>query len=219
MSASVRSLTRCLVSGVNGAQRTRKCALREDLVPVEALDAHRAGGGSRGLRDVVRDDAHPEPVAAPGDGLADRAEADDPERLAGQRLAFELEPPTAAHRGVDAVELAGEHDEVGGGDVGDVVAEDSGRVGHPDAQLARGVEVDAVDADAPLGDDAHARRVLEDPRGEGVVAGDHAVVVADDRDQLVLARLLEDLGQRDLDVMLDEPLPELVDAVLHLAGR
>ena len=77
------------------------------------------------------------------------------------------------HAAVDDMQAACEHHEVGHRDVGDLVVEHARRVGDDDAAGGGGGEVDAVDADAPLGDDAEVGAPVEHIGGEAVVAGDH----------------------------------------------
>ncbi len=101
-----------------------------------------------------------------------------------------LRPRAGVDAAVDDVEAAGEHHEVGHRDVGDLVVEHARRVGDDDAAGCCGGEVDAVDADAPLGDHAQVGAAVEDVGGEAVVAGDHPDAAVEGGDELVALEVL-----------------------------
>ena len=87
---------------------------------------------------------------------------------------------------------------------GDRIAER--RVHHDDALGGRGRDVDVVDADAGAADDLQLRRLLQQLLGDlGGRADGEAVIVADDRGELVL--VLAEVGlEVDLDAAILEDL-------------
>ena len=133
---------------------------RVDLLRrLDALGAELAEALGRDVR-VVGDDAHPEPERAARDLLADPAEAEHAERLAGEldaavRAAL---PAALLERGVRLRDVARERDEeadrvLGGGDDRRLR-----RVRDDDPAPRRRVDVDVVDADARAADHLQARR-------------------------------------------------------------
>ena len=97
-------------------------------------------------------DAHLEGARPVGDLAADPAEADDADGLAGERgrqVHHALAAPVAGlHVGEALRHLAKASDDEAEAEVGDVVVEDVGRVGHRHAARPAGGDVDLVDADA-----------------------------------------------------------------------
>ena len=158
-------------------------ARASSVVEVDELDAV-VGGLLRGDERVDADDDHLHRPGPVGDGLADLAEADDPERPAAQLVTRELR----------ALPLAASHRRVGGGrPAGDAVEQREGvlgggdrvagrRVDDRDPGPRRGIEVDVVDADAGPADDDEPR-----PGGDqlgvdlDLAADDERVVVGQDR--------------------------------------
>ena len=117
------------------------------------LDAELAEALLRDER-VVGDDAHPEAERAARDLLADAAEAEHAERLAGQldAAAARALPAALLQRGVGLRDVARERDQqadrvLGGRDDGRL-----GRVRDHDAAPRRGLDVDVVDSDAGAAD-------------------------------------------------------------------
>ena len=65
-------------------------------------------------------------------------------------------------------------------------------------RVAAGGEIDAVDADSPLGDDVEIVAAIEHLSGEPVVAGDHSDTPAQRGDKLVALEVLaRDLRHSD----------------------
>lgn len=146
-------------------------------------------------------DAHVERDRAPGDLLADVAESHDAERLAGQLGDRLLEPgqrPVGlGQRGVGGHQLLGEGEHEGEGLLGHVLllGPAGTDVAHGHAPLARGVQVDVVEAVARALDQLQVRC-------RGDVSGGHRAEARDDDMGLaqrdgVLVRRLHD-GDADL---------------------
>ena len=149
------------------------------------------------------------PMRAVGDDRADIAAADDAERLAGDLDAHEavLFPFAGLGRGVGGGNFARQREHHGDGVFGggDGIAE--GRVHHDDAARRGGGNVDIVDADAGAADDFQVFGAFEDlGRDLGRRADGEAVVIADDRGELVLV-----LAERRLEIDLDAALLENSD--------
>ncbi len=119
-------------------------------------------------------------TAAPGDGRADPAEAEDAEFLA-MHVGAEL-------RGVDgalpvpgldpSVQLGDPSrgtDQQGEAEVGGGLGEDVGRVGESDAAAVQVVQVIVVVADRDAGDDFQLHRLFQLPGAERPADADHAV--------------------------------------------
>ena len=189
---------------------------RHHVVEGAGPDAELGRGGQRRVPRVAADDVHPECGTADRDRAADAAQADHAHHLAAQRLALDLEPGAGPDRGVHPVQPAGEHQDEAGRDIRHLVAEHARGVGHRDAEPGGGLLVDAVGADAPLGEDLQPRRGLEHRGGEHVVADDHAVDLRHDLEQLGLGELLHHLGHHQLDVPGGELGLVLVQLALHL---
>src|SRR5262244_971286 len=130
-----------------------------------------------------------EPLRARRDLPADVAEADDAERLAGDardRAAIRVQlggmPPPAslAHVLVHAHELARDRDQKADRLLGDFDRVTARRVADLDAELVRGLEVHAVDADAGAADDLAALELRNDLARErhGAVHDDTVGVAA-----------------------------------------
>ena len=132
--------------------RRLHATIRKSLRRASATTSATYSYGTSGLRPrTVPDDVHPERPRAVGDGAADAAEADDAERLAADAAAEgqrSFQPLAAAHEAFGEHDLARRRQHHADGEVGAFVGEDSRRVGHGDVALARGGEVDRVDADA-----------------------------------------------------------------------
>ena len=147
-----------------------------------ALDAELAEAIGRDER-VVGDDAHPEAERAARDLLADPAEAEHAERLAGELDARVRAPLPAAllERRVRLRDVARERDEqadrvLGGGDDRRLR-----RVRDDDPAPRRRLDVDVVDADARAADHLEALGALDQLGGQlRRGADDDRVVAADD---------------------------------------
>ena len=118
------------------------------------------GGGALG---VVVDDAHAEALRSPGDGLADAAEAQNAQRLAPDVGAAELVevpacPLAGARERVAFDQAARDGEQQRPGEVGGGFVEHAGRVAGGDFVARAGVEIDIVEADGDIGDDAQIRR-------------------------------------------------------------
>ena len=147
---------------------------------------------------VEGDDAHPEALGAMGHELADAPEAEDPERLVEQLDARELRalPLAGDQAGVRLGHVAGQREQqrhrvLGGGD--DVGLR---RVGHDDAALGRGGDVDVVDAHAGAADGLQARRALDDVGRELRRRADEDPVVLVDAVEVVALVDVEVLAQQ-----------------------
>ena len=116
------------------------------------------------------------------------------------------------------MELPCEEDEISDHHIGHLISKHARRIRHTNAHLGCRAEVDVVDADPPLGDDAEAIRVCEDRRGQRVVADDDAIGAGQQDHQLLLAQLLDDAGQHDIDPVSLQPGPMLVDSPLQLGA-
>ena len=156
-------------------------ALGEELVQRYVRRAERALHLRRKAPPLRIDDAHPKAAGAPRDRRADAPEPHDPENGAVHARPDE-------HRGRPAAELAGAHHAValgdaprGGeqqaeGEIGGGLGEDARRVREDDAACPASVDIDVVDADRDVADDAEARHAFE----EGGVDA-----VGEERDQAV----------------------------------
>ena len=107
---------------------------------------------------IVVVDLQPEGLGAAGDGLADAAHADDAEPFAPDAMAEHpgrgpAGPILVAEEHLGAFGQPPRHGEnERHGHVGGVLGEDARRIGHGDAALQRGGDVDVVDAVAEIGD-------------------------------------------------------------------
>ena len=185
------------VWSVSGVCRVMKSA-RASSSSSSTFSTPSSTARSGGQEGIVGDHLHPQAERAVGDDRADIAAADQAERLAGQLDAHEavLLPLAGLGGGVGGGQLAGEREHQGDGMLGggDRVAER--RVHDDDAARGGGRDVDIVDADAGAADHLEVGGGLEHVRGDlGRRADGEAVIVADDRLQLVLgqAGLLVDL--------------------------
>src|SRR5262249_35580499 len=114
-------------------------------------------GGGVPVHVVVEDVHVPAAAAAPGQGKADAAHADDPEGAAGQVLAEVPQrlpglPPAGEGIRVPLDDAAGGGDEQAEGHVGGGVGEHAGGVAHGDAALGGRRHVDVVEADGEVAD-------------------------------------------------------------------
>ena len=155
---------------------------------------------------IEGDDPHLQADGALGDDRADIAAADDAERLAGDLDAHEavLLPLAGLGGGVGGGDFPGqgEHQRDGVLGGGDGIAER--RVHDNDAARRGGGNVDIVDADAGAADHVQVLGGFEDLGGDlGRRADGEAVVIADDRGELVLV-----LAERRLKIDLDAALLE-----------
>ena len=139
---------------------TKSAAASSVVERLDALDAELAEPLARRRTGRRRRRASPRPSARARDLLADPAEAEHAERLAGELDAAPARalPAALLERGVRLRDVARERDEqpdrvLGGGDDGRL-----GRVRDDDPAARRGVDVDVVDADAGAADHLQARR-------------------------------------------------------------
>jgi len=100
---------------------------------------------------------HVEAVAAPGDGFADAAQADDAEVLAAdpraqRNAAMHLAPLAGAHEAVALRHAAGARNQQAPGQVGHAIGEHIGGVADQHATLAGGIDVDGFVTHAPAAD-------------------------------------------------------------------
>ena len=170
---------------------------------------------------VVIVDGEPEAACAAGQRLADAAHADDAHALAlepcaqhrgrapAQPLALAHQPLALAHAARRCEDQRHRH-------VGRVLGQHARRVGHGDAALAGGIEVDMVDAGAEGSDQLQLRSGL---------GQDAAVDPVGDRRHQNIGRLdrLDELGSRErLVVSVQARLEQLhqpgLDGVRQLAG-
>ena len=165
---------------------------------------------------VVADDAHAEPERAARDLLADPAEAEHGERLAGELDAAPARalPGALLQRGVRLRDVAREGDEeadrlLGRGDDGRV-----GRVRDDDPAPGRRVDVDVVDADPGAADHLQPVGALDQLGGQlRRRADDDRVVVAD---RLGEVRVAVDV---DVEVLAQELDPRLGDRLADEDAR
>ena len=161
---------------------------------------------------VEGEDAHLEPARAPGDLLADPAEADEPERLVG-----ELEPGEAGalpapllERAVCLRDLAGEGEQQPEGVLGRRHDRGLRGVGDDDPALRRGGEIDVVHPHPGPADHLEAVGALDQVgRQLRRAADDDRVVVADRRRQVAVGLDVdvESLSQK-VDAGLGDRLPD-----------
>ena len=179
---------------------------REHLVrALDALDAELAEA-LLGDERVVGDDAHPEAERAPGDLLADAAEAEHAERLA-----LELDPapgralPAALlQRRVRLRDVAGERDQQADGVLRGRGDGRLGRVGDDDPAAGGRLDVDVVHPHSGAADHLQAVGALDQLGGQLRRRADHDRVVVADR-----------LGEVAVAVDVDlEALAQEVDARL-----
>lgn len=119
-------------------------------------------------------------TAAPGDGRADPAEAEDAEFLA-MHVGAELRgvdgalPVPGLDPGVQLGDPSRGADQQGEAEVGGGLGEDVGRVGESDAAAVQVVQVIVVVADRDAGDDFQLLRLFQLPGAERPADADHAV--------------------------------------------
>ena len=129
------------------------------------LDARHVAPGTR-----PGDDAHPEPLGAPGHRLPDRPESDETERgavdvAAEQHIGFPDalgSPCASAHEAVALGNASGRGEQQREGEVGRGFGEDARRVADRDAPRGRRVEIDVIDPHRNARHDAEARTALEE---------------------------------------------------------
>ena len=145
------------------------------------LERQRGGIGNVAVGQVGLDgaggvsDRHAKSLCPMGNGLADAAHADDAHararNLAAQRQR-PLRPAAGAHKLVGQGDLAAYGEDQTHGQVGHVVAEHPGRVGHGKAQLDRCGHIDAVITDAKNRHHFGLRQLAQEAAGhDGLASG------------------------------------------------
>ena len=148
------------VSGVSGRCSVRNSAAASTSSSVSARSTPSSRNRSARDERVVGDDAHPEPERAARDLLADAAEAEHAERLAGELDAAPARalPAALLERGVRLRDVARERDEQADRVLGRRDDRRLGRVRDDDPAARRRLDVDVVDADARAADHLQPRR-------------------------------------------------------------
>ena len=135
-------------------------------------------GGSEGVvpKDVVADQRHAKSGSAEGDLFSDMAQTDDAQRLAVQ-FAAGLPLPLAMLDGIHVEpERLGHRDHQAEGVLGDGGFVDAGREENRNSFGGGVLDVDGIQADAVLGDDAQSRQSrVDDAGGDLVVAVEQPV--------------------------------------------
>ena len=209
-----------LADHVAGVRRQRDVQRHEVRTLQKIIEFGRVAGMARRVELVaVRrvEHAHREAVRAPGDGLADLAEADDPQRgvmqvAAEQQRRIPRLPPALAHKPIGFDDAARGREQEREREVGRGLGEDARRVADGDAAGRGGGQIDVVVADGDVADDAEARRRGDERGVDGVgEQTDEAIGIAHALSQHAVGR--REIAWPDIDVGV------LAQAVERIAGE
>ena len=137
---------------------------------------------------VRADELHAKAFGPAGDVLPDAAEAENAEDFPRQVEAQETFPATRFDAGVGLGDATQEGEQESHGEIGDRLVVRAGRRGDHDTARRGGGDIDVIDADAMLGNDAQPGRGIHQGGVDGVEGHDPGIRLGDLGDEISLGK-------------------------------